>query len=137
MRIDHIIIGTDNIISSINFYTNLLSFRECENFIDSRSGNEGKILTHNDQTVDLKILLVPFEKYRLPNPQHIAFIVEKKQFDSIYNKALFLNIKLRAEPNLHSNKDGFGMIVDNNKRYKNFYVSDPSGVNIEILRKIE
>ena len=136
MRIDHIIIGTDNIISSIYFYENLLSFREFESFIDTGTGKEGKILICNDQNFNLKILLVPFEKHRLPNPQHIAFIVEEIQFYFIYNKALSLKIKVRAEANIYSNKERFGNIVNCNKRYTNFYVLDPSGVNIEILREV-
>lgn len=137
MRIDHIIVGTDDILSSIHFYTELLSFCEYENFIDTGTGKEGKILIRNSLDSNLKILLVPFEKFRLPNPQHIAFIVEKKQFESIYKKVSSKKIKIRAEPHLSSKKEGIGTLIDHKKKYQNFYFLDPSGVNLEILREID
>ena len=129
MKIDHLIIGSHNLNISKEFYIKILGFNEHDSFIDTGTGKKGFILFHNN----LKILLVPFEEIRLPNPQHIAFLVDEIQFNKIYNTAINKKLKIRAEPNLNSEKFGIGLVDVN---YKNFYILDPSNVNIEIMSHI-
>ncbi|WP_397601023.1 hypothetical protein [Silvanigrella sp.] len=40
------------------------------------------------------------EEIRLPNPQHIAFLVNKIQFNKIHCTAIDKKLNIRAEPNL-------------------------------------
>ena len=136
MIIDHIIIGTDNFDKSVKFYKEILLFLEGDKFIDTGTGVEGVILISNDVNADLKILIVPFEKQRIPNPQHVAFRVEKDEFNSIYERAKSLGLKIRAKPPLNCEEEGIGFLEYNGNRYKNFYILDPAKINIEILLNI-
>ncbi len=134
MRINHIIIGTVDLDASKEFYIQLLQFNWVDSFIDTGTGQKGEILSF--QNGELDILLVPFLKSRLPSPQHVAFEVAANQFDIIFERAKKLGMKTRAKPPLDSTEEGIGTLETKYCRYRNFYVLDPMGVNIEIMAKI-
>ena len=137
MKIDHVIIGTNNYEKSVNFYKEILFFKEYEKFIDTGTGVEGTILVSQNSEDDLKLLIVPFDSHRIPNPQHIAFQVQDTEFELIYTKAESLGFKIRSQPSLKSEEKGIGFLESNGNKYRNFYILDPANINIEILIKVK
>ena len=136
MKINHLIVGCLDLKKSAQFYCDLFGFTILENFLDTGTRKEGLILKSYDAVNPLNILLVPVIKTRLPSPQHLAFEVEKNQFDGIFQKAQDLKITVRAEPSLFSQKEGLGELEFHGQKYQHFFVCDPTLVNIEIMLKI-
>lgn len=130
MRIHHLIIGTEELQASVQFYTNLLGFSDEGSFIDTANGKEGRILGSPE---GLQLLLVPYPPERLPNPRHLAFEVATNQLDAIYQKAKAMGLKIRAESPRDFPHEGIGKLEAGGKSYRNFYVFDPAGANLEIL----
>ena len=138
MRIHHIIIGVKNLAESEKFYCECLGFRAREDVTDSKTGAIGKILQiNNENQKPLEVLLIPFDESRHPNPQHIAFEVSTQVFDSLYPKIKKLNIYTRANPSLFDVTDGVGKLTCGLYEYRNFYILDPNGINIEIMCLLE
>ena len=137
MRVNHLIIGTGDVEASTKFYNELFGFETESSFIDTGTKREGRVLTlkDHDQTC-LQVLLVPFTLERLPNPQHLAFEVDAAHFDSTYKNALSLGLKVRSKPPLDSLEEGIGELDSGGHQYKNFYILDPAGVNLEIMTKL-
>jgi catechol 2,3-dioxygenase-like lactoylglutathione lyase family enzyme len=122
MRINHLIIGTDNLEKSTNFYTELLGFTLHDTFVDTGTRKEGKILIKGPAQNELEILLVPFSDERLPSPQHLAFEVSSSE------------LNIRAMPPLDCKIKGVGTTEVRGRKFERFYLLDPSRVNIEIMR---
>ena len=134
MRINHIIIGCQDVVLSASFYSVVFGFEVGESFVDTGTGKRGRILHRLESGNDLDILLVPFDEKRLPNPQHVAFEVEDlKQFQSLFTAAEKAGYKIRAKPPLNTEELGVGRLDIHGGTYRNFYVLDPSGVNIEVM----
>ncbi len=133
MRINHLIIGASNVAESVNFYCELFNFKSSGKFIDTGTGNEGEILNLVENKQLLQLLIVQFKSERLPNPQHIAFEVEKESFINIYKKALTKNILVRKNSKMDDSVIGMGALNTIVGEFKIFYMADPSKVNIEIM----
>ena len=101
MRINHLIIGADHLKKSTDFYTEVLSFKHHNTFIDTGTKKEGNVLTRGPADNELEVLLVPFNDERLPSPQHIAFEVSSPDFDSIFKTALDKVLSLRPKSRKH------------------------------------
>lgn len=134
MRINHLIIGTDNLEKSTNFYTELLGFTVHDTFVDTGTRKEGKVLIKGPAQNELEILLVPFSDERLPSPQHLAFEVSSSDFDSILKIASEKELNIRAMPPLDCKIKGVGTTEVRGRKFERFYLLDPSRVNIEIMR---
>ena len=137
MRINHLIVGTDNIESSSRFYRELFDFIDDGTFVDTSSRQQGKVLTLPTTDEHLfQLLLVPFGPEKLPNPQHIAFEVDAIKFEKIYQNSNKLGLKIRSQPALDSEGDAMpGHLAFAEYQYKNFYVLDPSNTNVEVMTK--
>jgi len=133
MRINHLILGCDDINKSKDFYENIIGFRYHDSFTDTGTLRQGYVLVKNSAE-ELEILLVPFNEERLPSPQHIAFEVDSANFDSILKKAEVENLNIRAMPPLDCKIKGIGTTEVRGKKYERFYLLDPSRINIEIMR---
>tara|TARA_R110002049_G_scaffold150260_3_gene313406 strand:- start:346 stop:750 length:405 start_codon:yes stop_codon:yes gene_type:complete len=132
MRVNHLIIGCEDVVKSQWFYSNILGFPLENTFIDTGTGKEGVVLV--DKTVDLELLLVPFNYERLPSPQHIAFEVEDDRFHRILKNAENSKLDIRSLPPLDCEIKGVGTTIVRGKKFERFYLLDPSRVNIEIMR---
>ncbi len=134
---NHLIIGPSNLDASCVFYTKFFDFETLGSFIDTGTGREGRILRSPDLLNGaLELSLVPFLEHRLPSPQHIAFEVSSSRFDQHFKTATALGLKIRAKPPLNSQELGIGLLDAFGMRYENFYVLDPSGINVEVMRRI-
>lgn len=134
MRINHLIIGTDNLKKSTDFYTEVLRFKLHNTFIDTGTKKEGNILIFGPADNELEILLVPFNDERLPSPQHIAFEVSSTNFDSLFKTATDKGLDIRSLPPLDCKIKGIGTTEVRGRKFERFYLLDPSRVNIEIMR---
>lgn len=132
MRVNHLIIGCEDVVKSQWFYSNVLGFPLENTFVDTGTGKEGLVLV--DKTVELELLLVPFNDERLPSPQHIAFEVEADRFDRILNSAQISKLDIRSMPPLDCKIKGIGTTEVRGRKFERFYLLDPSRVNIEIMR---
>jgi catechol 2,3-dioxygenase-like lactoylglutathione lyase family enzyme len=133
MKVNHLIIGASNVLESVEFYSNLFKFEPVDSFIDTGTGKQGEVLNLISDGHFLQLLIVPFGNERLPNPQHIAFEVNKESFKSIYERAITLKIPLRKNPPLDDNAQGIGELNSTFCTYNIFYVTDPSKINVEIM----
>ncbi len=134
MRINHLIIGTDNLKKSTVFYTEILGFKLHNTFVDTGTKNEGNVLIIGPADNELEALLVPFNEERLPSPQHIAFEVSSADFDSLFKTATDKGLDIRAMPPLDCKLKGVGTTEVRGRKFERFYLLDPSRVNIEIMR---
>lgn len=134
MFINHLIIGTDDVKLTSEFYINLFGFQDSGTFVDTGTGGTGQILHFEHNSKNLDFMIVPFSKSRLPNPQHIALEIDSKiKFNQLFEKAKKMNLFIRAEPALTSKNEGIGRLDINGKSWDIFYVLDPGGVNVEIM----
>ena len=123
MKVDHFIIGTHDVPGSARFYVELFGFREGPAF-DGGVNLEG-------EACDLVVCAL--ERPRLPNPAHLAFRAETlAEFEGLLNRSERLNLEPRSLPEKASPR-GAGTFKKGGGRYKNFYVLDPSGVNVEVI----
>lgn len=134
MRVNHLIIGCEDVKKSNDFYTKVLGFEFINSFIDTGTKKEGLVLLDTSSGYDLELLLVPFNEERLPSPQHIAFEIDSNKFDSIFNTATELKLDIRSMPPLDCKIKGIGTTEVRGKTYERFYLLDPSRVNIEFMR---
>ncbi|MCB9092182.1 MAG: VOC family protein [Halobacteriovoraceae bacterium] len=133
MKINHLIIGCEDIELSKEFYSSILGFKHVNSFVDTGTKKEGYVLI-KEQDTELEILLVPFNEERLPSPQHIAFEVENVNFESILKIANDKKLDVRAMPPLDCKIKGVGTTEVRGKKYERFYLLDPSRINIELMR---
>ncbi len=138
LRINHLILGTTDVAKSQEFYVSLLGFQVLGSFIDTGTGNEGSVLRYSDPASSeyLEVLLVPFTPERLPSPQHIAFEVGPERFESLYQRARQLGMKVRPNPPLDSAEGPPGVLEVVGYRFRNFYVLDPMRINIEVMTRV-
>lgn len=134
MKINHLIIGCDNVNKSNDFYTQVLGFSFVSSFVDTGTQKEGIVLLNNADGEELELLLVPFNEERLPSPQHIAFELGNKDFDKIFKTATEMQLDVRSLPPLDCAIKGIGTTEVRGKKYERFYLLDPSRVNIEFMR---
>lgn len=134
MRINHLIIGTDDLIKSTAFYTKILGFKLHNTFVDTGTKKEGNVLIKGHADNELEILLVPFNDERLPSPQHIAFEVTTDDFNTIFETATKQNLDIRAMPPLDCKIKGIGTTEVRGRNFERFYLLDPSRVNIEFMK---
>jgi len=133
MRVNHLIIGCDDVEKSLVFYEVILDFTPLDIFMDTGTRREGRILV-KAQTDELELLLVPFVEERLPSPQHIAFEVDSTEFDAILARAQDKKMNIRAMPPLDCQIKGVGTTEVRGKNFERFYLLDPARVNVEIMR---
>src|SRR5262249_6029778 len=119
-----------------SFYREILGFRAGEAFIDTGTGARGRVMEHHSASgAVIELLLVPFDRERLPNPQHIAFETQSEALHTaIFDRAKAAGMHVRAVAALHSKKTGMGELTVRGRSYRNFYLLDPSsGTNIEVM----
>lgn len=133
MRINHLIVGCENVDKSQQFYEEILGLTFVSSFIDTGTKKEGKVLVRN-QKDELEILLVPFNEERLPSPQHLAFEVDSDLFQKILSTAEDKKLNIRAMPPLDCKIKGVGTTEVRGRNFERFYLLDPSRVNVEIMR---
>ena len=134
MRVNHLIIGTDDQKKATTFYTEILGFKLFNTFIDTGTKKEGNILIIGPADNELELLLVPFNDERLPSPQHLALEVDSENFDVIFKKATDQGLDIRSLPPLDCKVEGIGTTEVRGRKFERFYLLDPSRVNIEIMR---
>lgn len=118
--------SSKDVEKTIAFYSDIFGFKTTT---DDPGADGGQVL-HGD---GCDLLVIPFNSERLPNPAHFAFEVNTvAEFDELLNKAVTLGLELRSEP-LKNSKPGFGFFKRGLTRFKNFYISDPSGFNVAFL----
>jgi catechol 2,3-dioxygenase-like lactoylglutathione lyase family enzyme len=126
MKINHMIIGSANVKESTAFYCQLFGFQKTTD----NPGAEGGQVLHGSGS---ELLILPFKQERLPNPSHFAFEANDiEEFEQILKTAEQMQLKPRSEPARNS-KPGFGVFKRGDMTFKNFYVNDPSGSNVEAL----
>ena len=77
MKINHFIIGSENVKKSTAFYCDLFGFQK----VDDDPGADGGQVLHGEHS---ELLILPFKPERLPNPAHFAFEVEDiKKFETM------------------------------------------------------
>lgn len=135
MKINHLIIGCEDINKSKSFYLEILAFKFISSFIDTGTKKEGMVIVHEDNGEELELLLVPFNEERLPSPQHIAFELPSSEFTKILSKATEMKLDIRSMPPLDCKIKGVGLTEVRGVKYERFYLFDPSRVNIEFMRR--
>jgi catechol 2,3-dioxygenase-like lactoylglutathione lyase family enzyme len=126
MKINHLIVGAKDVTKSVLFYCQLFGF---EKTLDDPGMVGGQVL-HGHQS---DLLLLPFNVERLPNPAHFAFEATRiEEFENLLQKAKDLGLEPRSAPSKNSEL-GFGIFKRGSTHFKNFYISDPSGVNVEVM----
>lgn len=134
MRINHLIIGCEDVKKSQAFYMNVLGFEFVSSFVDTGTKKEGLVLLDKSSGEEVELLLVPFNDERLPSPQHIAFEIDSKKFDSILSVASDMKLDIRSMPPLDCKIKGIGTTEVRGRNFERFYLLDPSRVNIEFMR---
>lgn len=134
MRINHLIIGCEDVKKSQAFYMNVLGFEYVSSFVDTGTKKEGLVLLDKSSGEEVELLLVPFNDERLPSPQHIAFEIDSNKFDSIFNVATDMKLDIRSMPPLDCKIKGIGTTEVRGRNFERFYLLDPSRVNIEFMR---
>jgi catechol 2,3-dioxygenase-like lactoylglutathione lyase family enzyme len=125
MKINHLIVGSSDVEKSVAFYCNLFGFKKVS---DNPGANGGQVL----HGIESDLLILPF-KTNLPNPTHFAFEVDDvDKFKEIFARAEGMGLEPRTEPRRDS-KRGFGEFNRASRLFLNFYVSDPSGSNVELM----
>lgn len=115
---------------SAEFYCSLLGF---EKVADDPGKKGGQVLF----ATECEILLLPFAKDSLPNPVHFAFEVSSVlEFFGLLSKAEEFGLAPRSEPARDSRR-GAGEFSRTGRTFRNFYVSDPAGSNVEVLVYID
>jgi catechol 2,3-dioxygenase-like lactoylglutathione lyase family enzyme len=130
MRVNHLIIGAESLSASSKFYREALGYRDGGEFVDTGTGREGVVLTHERGP---ELLIVPFSPERIPSPQHVAFEVDAAVGDSILKACRAMGLKVRAQASLESPKGDVAELVQSGILYRHFYVSDPTGLNLEVM----
>lgn len=135
MRIQHMIVGVKDLRESEPFFEKILGFKKTASFTDTGTGAEGSVMLLESPAGQVtEVLLVPFTQNRLPNPQHLAFEADSEAaFQAAFERAKAAGMKIRAEPSLKSERLGIGELVMDRRVYRNFYVLEPSGINIEVM----
>jgi len=125
MKINHLIVGSSDVEKSVTFYCNLFGFKKV---VDDPGSSGGQVL-HGSES---NLLVLPF-KNNLPNPAHFAFQVsDAKHFEEILTRAKEMGLDPRSEPSRDSRR-GVGKFERAGRTFLNFYVSDPSGSNVELM----
>lgn len=125
MKINHLIIGSSDVKKSTAFYCDLFGFEK----VQDDPGSDGGQVLHGTES---DLLILPF-KINLPNPAHFAFeVTDIDQFKKILTRAEELGLEPRSEPARNS-KRGYGQFERTSRTFLNFYVSDPSGTNVELM----
>lgn len=133
MLVNHLILGTTDVDATEAFYCLVFAYSRHSKFLDTGTGLEGIVLS---LTGAPHLLIVPFAEVRLPNPQHMAFEVDRERFVELFHRAINLGLRTRAEPSLTSTKEGIGRLVTGDLTFDNFYLLDPSRINIEIMTRV-
>ena len=122
-------IGSENVTTSTQFYRDFLGFRKTD---DDPGAPDGQVLEH-DQS---ELLIIPFPKERLPNPNHFAVEVSTQtEFNTLLKKAEIMNLSPRSMPD-RTSLPGPAEFSRSKNSYRIFYVTDPSGVILEIMVKL-
>ncbi len=125
MKINHLIVGSSDVEKSTAFYCELFEFKKVS---DDPGGDGGQVL----HGAECDLLILPF-KTDLPNPAHFALeLSEVNKFKEILSRAEQMGLEPRAEPARNS-KRGAGKFERGGKTFLNFYVSDPSETNVELM----
>jgi catechol 2,3-dioxygenase-like lactoylglutathione lyase family enzyme len=132
MKINHLMIGCGvrSIQASIDFYCDLLRYKKGEAFIDTGTGRRGTVLTH-DQAPE--VLMVPIEAESLPSPRHLAIEVSTYQFETILARCEDFGIPTRSQAPIDWTEPGPTEFEQSGREYSHFFVTDPSGLNLEIM----
>ena len=129
MLINHLMIGAQDVAASVLFYCEFLGFRKTTD----DPGSPGGMVLEQDAC---EILILPFAVDRLPNPKHFALEVSSMvEFERLFKSANEQNLKPRKMPSLKSDS-GITEFPRGSYRYKIFYISDPTGVIVELMVKI-
>jgi catechol 2,3-dioxygenase-like lactoylglutathione lyase family enzyme len=129
------IVGVKELRESEPFFEQILGFKKTASFTDTGTGAEGSVMLIDSPPGQVtELLLVPFRHERLPNPQHLAFeAATEAEFLTIFGRAKAAGLKIRAEPALTSERTGVGELTMDKRVYRNFYVLEPSGINVEVM----
>ena len=126
MKINHLIIGSNNVEKSADFYCELFGFKKTS---DNPGAEGGQVIEGEESN----ILILPFGPQKLPSPVHLAFESKNEsEFYRVFERAQGLGLVPRSDPSKNS-KLGFGEFTRGLKTFKQFYVSDPSGINVELM----
>ena len=124
--VKYFIVGSENVKKSAAFYCDLFGFQKTE---DDPGANGGQVLSGEHS----ELLILPFKSERLPNPVHFAFEIDDlKKFEEMLLVAESMGLEPRSEPSKDSRR-GSGIFKRGTSSFKNFYVSDPSGSNVEVM----
>lgn len=126
MSLNHLIVGAADVQKSASFYCDLFGFKK----VSDDPGMIGGQVLEGD---GCDLLILPFDGKPLPNPVHFAFEVNSiAGFEKAIELAKQMGLEPRSEPSRNS-KLGHGEFKRGSKAFKNFYVSDPSGTNVELM----
>lgn len=125
MKINHLIVGSSDVAKSAAFYCDLFEFEK----VSDDPGCDGGQVLHGSEC---DLLILPF-RANIPNPAHFAFEVsDLKKFEKILARAQEMGLEPRSESDRDSNR-GSGRFERAGRIFLNFYVSDPSGSNVELM----
>ncbi len=138
MRVHHLIIGVRDLAQTEVFYRELFGFRLIDAFLDTGTDREGLVMAFSDEGGEetLELRFVPFPPESLPNPHHFAMEVGSTHFKAILAAASKFALPVRAHPEIESKQTGTSRDKSRGRDYEIFYVTDPNGVNIEILQRL-
>ena len=139
MRIHHLIIGVKDLAQTEVFYRQILGVSLVDAFLDTTTEREGLVMAYmNDRGEEgLHLRFVPFESKRLPSPQHLAIELSSAEFDRALAVARKYQLIVRAKPALDCKELGTSRIDYRGQVHEHFFLTDPNGVNLEILRRLE
>lgn len=120
------------------FYREVLGFRLVDALLDSGTGRESLVMVSYDESGEecAELRFVPFEGARLPNPPQLALEVSSSVFEHALSAARKYQLPVRSFPALDNDTAGPIRCEYRGQVYEHFFLLDPGGVNIEILRRL-
>lgn len=135
MRINHLFIGATDVQKSAQFYCDFLGFVPTRSFNDG--GGDSQIVHKEFEGSDLDLLIVPTGSTKLPYAHHVSFETDSEaDFELRIQIARKMGLEPRAGVPLDS-EPGVSSLTINGKKYRHFYVLDPSWVNVELMWLIQ
>lgn len=129
MKINHIILGSDDVPTATEFYQKYLGFIST----DENPGMKGGKVLEGKGT---HLLLLPFKKEKLPNPFHFAFEADnREEFLAIYEQLVVDGLEPREWPARDSRRQ-IGKLTRGEEAFEIFYFFDPSGINLEVMLRV-
>jgi catechol 2,3-dioxygenase-like lactoylglutathione lyase family enzyme len=139
LRVHHLTVGAKDLAQSEVFYREVFGFRLVDAFLDSQTKREGLVMVvYNEQDEECaELRFVPLPDSRLPSPPQLTLEVSSSVFERALAAARKYALPVRPFPALDAPASGTGHCEIREQHFEQFFLLDPSGVNIQVLRRLQ